>query len=75
MNRYNFFQLLEKVNKINTYDFFQLLEKEPVCKHFLKIIERGLTIEESHIFNNLIDILSYLRALLISMKSIIFRTS
>lgn len=38
---------------------FQLLGKNPLYKQFFKIIERGLTIKESHIFNNLIDIGSY----------------
>ena len=37
---------------------FQLLGNVPVCKQFLKVIDRGFTIEESHIFNNLIDISS-----------------
>ena len=37
-------------------DFFQLLGKVPVCKQFLKIIDRDFTIEESHTFNNLSDI-------------------
>ena len=41
-----------------TFDFFQLFGKVPVCKQFLKIIERGFTIVESHIFNNLIDMSS-----------------
>ena len=41
-----------------TFDIFQLLGKVPVCKQLLKITERGLTIEESHIFNNNIDISS-----------------
>ena len=40
------------------FEFFQLLGKDPVCRQFLKIIDRGFTIEESHIFNNLISILS-----------------
>ena len=38
-----------------TFDFFQLLGKDPLCKQFLKIIDKGFTIEESHIFSNLTD--------------------
>ena len=38
--------------------FFQLLGKVPVCKQFLKFFDRGFAVVESHIFNNLIDILS-----------------
>ena len=55
------------------FDFFQLMGKDPLCKQFLKIIGRGLTIEESHIFNNLVDILSYPHILLILKECVIWR--
>ena len=45
--------------------------KDPLSKQFLKIIGRGLTIEESHIFNNLVDILSYPHILLILKECVI----
>ena len=32
-----------------TFDFFQLLGKDLLCKQFLKIIDRGLTIEDKKI--------------------------
>ena len=35
------------------------VQQPQVCKQFLKIIERGFTIEESRIFNNPIDISSW----------------
>ena len=41
----------------------------------MKIIERGFTLEESRIFNNLLDISSYLCALLVLKKCIILRIS
>ena len=44
---------------MNRHNMFQLLGKSPLYRQFLKIIDRGLTIKESHIFNNLIDIGSY----------------
>ena len=59
----------------STFNFFQLLGKDPLFKQFLKIIGRGFTIEESHIFNNLIDISSYPWALLILKECIILRIS
>ena len=58
-----------------TFDFFQLLEKYLLSKQFLKIIKRDFTIEESHIFSNLIDISSCQRALLIFKEFIILRIS
>ena len=59
---------------IATFYFFQLLGKDPFWKQFLKIIGRVLTIEESYIFSNLIDI-SYPCALLIFKVCIILRIS
>ena len=58
-----------------TFDFFQLLGKDPLCKQFLKITDRGFTIEELHIFTNLIDISSYPCALLIFKERIMLRIS
>ena len=58
-----------------TFDFFQLLRKDPPCKRFFKIIDRGLNTEESHIFNNLIDISSFLSALSIFKGCMILRIS
>ena len=55
---YNFAEVACHVFNGTTSGFFQLLEKPQVCKQFLKIIDRGFTIEESHIFNNPIDISS-----------------
>ena len=54
-------------------DFFQLLGKDPLSKQFFKIIVRGLTIEDSHIFSGLIDISSYRCALLIFKEWLILR--
>ena len=58
-----------------TFEFFQVLGKDLLCKQFLEIIDTGLTIEESHIFNNLIDISSCPCALLIFKECIILRIS
>ena len=57
------------------FDFFQLLGKNPLCKQILKIIDRGLTIEESHMFSYLIDISSCPCALLLFKECIILRIS
>ena len=57
------------------FDFFQLLGKDPLCKQFLKIIDKGFTIEESHIFSNLIDRSSNPCALLIFKECITLRIS
>ena len=35
------------------FDFSQLLGKDSFCKQFFKMIDRGLTIEQPHIFNDL----------------------
>ena len=58
-----------------TFDFFQLLGKDPLCKQFLKIIDKGFTIEESHIFSNLTDRSSNPCALLIFKECIALRIS
>ena len=58
-----------------TFGFFQLLGKDPLCKQFLKIIDKGFTIDKSHIFSNLIDRSSYPCALLIFNECIILRIS
>ena len=55
-----------------TFDFFQFLGKGMLHKQFLKIIDRGFAVEESHIFSNLIDI-SYPFALSIFKECIILR--
>ena len=54
------------------YFFLKYLKigKDLLCKQFSKIIDRGLTIEESHIFNNLIDISTYPCALLMFKECI-----
>ena len=62
------------MNRYNRY-FFQLLGKDLLCKQFLEIIDRGLAIKESHIFNNLIDLPSYPFPLLILTKCINLRIS
>ena len=54
------------------YFFLKYLKigKDLLCKQFSKIINRGLTIAESRIFNNLIDISTYPCALLMFKECI-----
>ena len=53
----------------------QILGKDLLSKQFLKIIDGGLTIEESHIFNNITDISSYPWDLPILKECVILRIS
>ena len=62
------------MNRCNIW-LFPVIRKEPLCKQFLKIINKGFTIEESHTFNNLIDTSSYQCTLLIFKEFIILRIS
>ena len=52
------FQKLLATFFVDSYNIKLFPETFPLCKQFLKIIDRGFTAEESHIFNNLIDISS-----------------
>ena len=52
----------------------QLSEKDAICKKFLRTIDRGLTNEQSHIFNNC-NVYHQMCALWIFKECIILRIS
>ena len=54
---------------------FPVIEKRPTLQTVLKIIDRGLTIEKPHNFDNHLDTWSYLRASLMFEKCNFLRIS